>query len=67
MEGSSPGYGGNAMRVIVTGWSATETERKLEVAVSNDPWTKPDPQAGDFELDAATIDGEYVERQHPAA
>ncbi|MEA2409660.1 MAG: hypothetical protein QOC77_221 [Thermoleophilaceae bacterium] len=37
--------------------------------MSNDPWTKPDPQPRDFDVDLATIDGEYVERHdgHPEA
>jgi hypothetical protein len=30
--------------------------------MSNDAWTKPDPQPGDFDVDLATIDGGYVER-----
>lgn len=30
--------------------------------MSNDPWIKPEPQPGDFDVDLATIDSEYVER-----
>ncbi len=29
--------------------------------MSEDPWTDPDPQAGDFDADLATLDPRYVE------
>jgi hypothetical protein len=43
--------------LIVTGWPATDRERKSSIEMANDPWKDPDPQPGDFdaELDQAQI------------
>ena len=32
--------------------------------MTNDPWTDPDPQPGDFDAELAQIDERYVE-SHP--
>lgn len=50
--------------VVVTGWSATEAEQRKLVrgrTMSNDPWTDPDPQPGDFDAELALIDPRFVE------
>jgi hypothetical protein len=31
--------------------------------MSTDPWTDPDPQAGDFDADLTTLDPRYVEQR----
>jgi hypothetical protein len=49
--------------LIVTGWDATDAERRIlsRGTMTKNPWTDPDPQPGDLDAELALLDESAIE------